>query len=69
VQRQREQLVAAAVHVAARGRDAREKREKERAGPGILTYVHRADRSADEHKRASLRGGCDALCSSSTRRT
>jgi hypothetical protein len=42
----------------------REKREKERARPGILAYVRRADTSADEHKLAGLRGGRDALCSS-----
>jgi hypothetical protein len=36
----------------------REEQEKERARLGtILTYVCRADTSADEHKRASLRGG------------
>jgi hypothetical protein len=27
----------------------REKWEQERAGPGILAYVHQADTSADEH--------------------
>jgi hypothetical protein len=44
---------------ATRGRDAREreKREKERAGPGIVAYVHRADTSANEHKRTGLRDG------------
>jgi hypothetical protein len=42
----------------------REKREKERAGPGTIpAYVHRADPSANEHKRAGLRDGCGALCS------
>jgi hypothetical protein len=36
----------------------REEQEKERASLGtILTYVCRADTSADEHKRASLHGG------------
>jgi predicted acyl esterase len=45
----------------------REKREKERAGPGIHAYVHRADTSADEHKRAGLRGDRDVLCLSATR--
>jgi hypothetical protein len=47
----------------------REKWKKERAGPVILTYVRRADTSADEHKRVGLRGGRGALCSSATRRT
>jgi hypothetical protein len=47
----------------------REKREKERAGPNILAYVRWADTSTDEHKRAGLRGDCDALCSSATQRT
>jgi hypothetical protein len=37
----------------------REKREKERAGPDILAYVHRTDTSADEHKQAALYGGRD----------
>jgi hypothetical protein len=48
----------------ARGRVAREreKREKERAGPVILAYVHWADTSADEHKRVGLRDGRGALC-------
>jgi hypothetical protein len=42
----------------------REKREKERAELGTIpAYVHRADTSADEHKRAGLCGGCGALCS------
>jgi hypothetical protein len=44
----------------ARGSGAREReeQEKERASLGtILTYVCRTDTSADEHKRASLRGG------------
>jgi hypothetical protein len=53
-----------------RGRDAREReseRKKGRAGPGMLAYVHRADTSADKHKRAGLRGGRGALCSSATR--
>jgi hypothetical protein len=45
----------------------REKREKERAGPDILAYVHRADTSADEHKRAGLYGDRGGLCSSGTR--
>jgi hypothetical protein len=45
----------------------REMREKERAGPGILAYVHRADTLADEHKRDGLHGGRGALCSSATR--
>jgi hypothetical protein len=46
------------------GRDAREreKREKERAGPGILAYVHWADTSADKHKRVGLRDGRGVLC-------
>jgi hypothetical protein len=44
----------------------REKREKERAGPGILAYVRQTDTSADEHKRVDLRGGHGALCSSAT---
>jgi hypothetical protein len=44
----------------------REKREKERVGLGILAYVHRVDASADEHKRAGLRGDRVALCSSAT---
>jgi hypothetical protein len=61
VQRQREeQLVAAAARIAIqRVEDMRDrvKREKERAGPGKLAYVHRADTSADEHKWAGLRGG------------
>jgi hypothetical protein len=35
----------------------REKQAKERVGPGILSYVHQADTSADEHKRAGLCGG------------
>jgi hypothetical protein len=39
----------------------REKREKEMAGPGILAYVHRADTSADQHKRAGLCDGCDTF--------
>jgi hypothetical protein len=48
----------------------REKREKERAGPGTIpAYVHRAKTSADEHKRAGLRGGHGALCSSATQQT
>jgi hypothetical protein len=47
----------------------REKREKERAGPGILAYVRRADTSADEHKWVDLRGGHGALCSSATQWT
>jgi hypothetical protein len=42
----------------------REKREEERAGPGILAYVRRADTSVDEYKWVGLRGGHDALCSS-----
>jgi hypothetical protein len=38
------------VVAAARGRDVRKKREKERAGPGtVLAYVRRADTSVDEH--------------------
>jgi hypothetical protein len=44
----------------------REKREKERVGLGILTYVHRADTSADKYKRAGLRGDRVTLCSSAT---
>jgi hypothetical protein len=48
----------------------REKREKKRAGPGtILAYVHRADTSADDHKRVGLRGSRGALCSSATQLT
>jgi hypothetical protein len=48
----------------------REKREKERAGPGTIpAYVHRADTSADDHKRVGLRGSRGALCPSATRRT
>jgi hypothetical protein len=47
----------------------REKWKKERVGPVILTYVRRADTSADEHKRVGLRGGRGALCLSATRRT
>jgi hypothetical protein len=47
----------------------REKRVKERTRPGILAYVRRADTSTDEHKRAGLYGGRDALCLSATRRT
>jgi hypothetical protein len=43
----------------------REKREKERAGAGTIpAYVCRADTSANEYKRAGLRGGRGALCSS-----
>jgi hypothetical protein len=45
----------------------REKRKKERVGPGILAYVRQADTSDDEHKRAGLRGGRGTLCSSATR--
>jgi hypothetical protein len=52
----------------ARGRDEREMWEKERAGPSILSYVCWVDTSADEHKRAGLRGGRGALCSLATRR-
>jgi hypothetical protein len=45
----------------------REKREKERSGPGnIPGYVHRADTSADDHKRVGLCDGRGALCSSAT---
>jgi hypothetical protein len=48
----------------------REKREKERAGPGTIpTYVHRADTSVDEHKQAGLCGGRDTLCLLATRQT
>jgi hypothetical protein len=48
----------------------REKREKEIARPGTIpAYVRRADTSADEHKQAGLRDGCDVLCSSVTRQT
>jgi hypothetical protein len=53
------QLVASVARVAIQRVEEireREKREKERAGPGIHVYVHRADTSADEHKRAGL---CD----------
>jgi hypothetical protein len=40
----------------------REKREKEKVGPvTIPTYVRQTDISADEHKRASLRGGRGTL--------
>jgi hypothetical protein len=46
-------------HHSAWKRCEREKREKERAGPGILAYVHRADTSADEHKQTDLCGGRD----------
>jgi hypothetical protein len=56
---------AAAAHVEAMRE--REMREKERSGPGTLpAYVRWADTSADEHKRAGLRGGRGALCSSAT---
>jgi hypothetical protein len=58
--------VAVAARGAARGRDAREKREKEKVRSDILAYVRRADTSADEHKRASLRGSHCALCLSVT---
>jgi hypothetical protein len=47
----------------------REKRGKERVGPGILAYVRRADTSADKRKRAGLRGGYGTLCSLATRQT
>jgi hypothetical protein len=48
----------------------REKQEKERVGPGTIpAYVRRADTSANEHKRVSLRGGRDTLCLSATRQT
>jgi hypothetical protein len=58
--------VAAAARVEAKRE--RERREKERASPGTIpAYVHRADTSAVEHKRAGLRGGRGALCSSATR--
>jgi hypothetical protein len=46
----------------------REKREKEMVGLGTIpAYVHRADTSADKHKRADLRDDYDDLCSSATR--
>jgi hypothetical protein len=61
VGQQREQLVAAAARVVAH------QRKKERAGTGILTYVHRAVTSADEHKRVGLRDGRGVLCLSATR--
>jgi hypothetical protein len=60
----RDLVVAAACMEAMR---EREKREKERSGPGnIPGYVHRADTSADDHKRVGLCDGRGALCSSAT---
>jgi hypothetical protein len=51
----------------ARGSDVRENQKKERAGSDTIpTYVGRGDTSADEHKRASLCGSHDALCSWAT---
>jgi hypothetical protein len=62
----RADLVAAAACV----RCEREKREKERLGPGTIpAYVRQADTSADDHKRVGLRGGRGALCLSATRQT
>jgi hypothetical protein len=66
-----EQLVAAVVRVAIQCVEEmreREKRVKERTRPGILAYVHRADTSADEHKRAGLHGGRDPMNISYIRR-
>jgi hypothetical protein len=72
VKRQREeQLMVAARGAIQRVEEMREreKRGKERVGPGILAYVCRADTSADKRKRAGLRGGYGTLCSLATRQT